>query len=160
MSFWELFIVVLVGLIVIGPDKLPETIKSFIKWSTQIKRALNHTKTEFEHQLGLEDIRREIHNEQVMASLEKLKQETENLKAEVNADTDHDDDAKDSGFVGDKELEFEQYFDPNAEEIPFSDMPLSAEGASKVNSDENHASSEKSSSPSEESLSSQTDSKN
>ncbi len=73
MGFAELFVIAIVGLLVIGPEKLPETIKTGMVWFGRIKRVLNDTRSEFEHQLGVDDIRREIHNEEVMASLDALK---------------------------------------------------------------------------------------
>ena len=74
MSFAELLVVLVVGLLVIGPDRLPEAIRTSIRWFTKIKRALNDARIEFEQQLGVDDIRRELHNEQVMESLRKLEE--------------------------------------------------------------------------------------
>lgn len=85
MSFWEFFIVGVIGLIVIGPDKLPQTIKTGLTWISRVKRLLNDTRSEFEKQLGVDEIKREIHNEQVMASLKSLKVVQENIKKETDA---------------------------------------------------------------------------
>ncbi len=85
MSFWELFIVGVIGLLVIGPDKLPQTIKTTLTWFGRVKRMLNETRSEFEKQLGVDEIRREIHNEQVMESLKSLKVAQEKIKQEANS---------------------------------------------------------------------------
>lgn len=74
MSFWELLVVAIVGLLVVGPEKLPDTIRSSMLWFGRLKRGLNSTRTEFEQQLGLDDIRRELHNEKVLESLRALEQ--------------------------------------------------------------------------------------
>lgn len=81
MSFAEILVIAIVGLIVVGPDRLPEALRKGISMFTRIKRAINDTKTEFEQQLGVDEIRRELHNEQVMKSLKALEEaqrETEN----------------------------------------------------------------------------------
>lgn len=77
MGIAELFVIAIVGLLVIGPEKLPETIKTCLVWFGRIKRMLNDTRTELELQLGVDDIRRDIHNEEVMSSLKALKEATE-----------------------------------------------------------------------------------
>ncbi len=73
MGIAELFVIAIVGLLVIGPDKLPETIKTTLVWFGRLKRMLNDTRTELEQQLGVDDIRREIHNQQVLDSLQAIK---------------------------------------------------------------------------------------
>ncbi len=85
MSLIELLVVAIVGLLVIGPERLPQAIKSGMIWIGRIKRTLNDTRTEFEQQLGMDDIRREIHNEQVLESLKALKIAKEQLEQEKEA---------------------------------------------------------------------------
>lgn len=77
MGIAELFVIAIVGLLVIGPEKLPETIKTCLVWFGRIKRVLNDTRTELEQQLGVDDIRRDIHNAEVMSSLKALKEASE-----------------------------------------------------------------------------------
>jgi len=94
MSFFEVLVIAIVGLIVIGPDKLPETIRTIMLWFGRIKRTVSDTRTEFEQQLGLDEIRRELHNEQVLKALAEIEagkeagknailQEKENFDAEL-----------------------------------------------------------------------------
>lgn len=100
MSFWELFIVGVIGLLVIGPDKLPQTIKTVLTWFGRIKRVLNDTRSEFEKQLGVDEIRREIHNEQVMESLKSLKIAQEQIKKEADSIDQYVNKTKDSVIEG------------------------------------------------------------
>ncbi|MFT5082280.1 MAG: sec-independent protein translocase protein TatB [Lentisphaeria bacterium] len=85
MGFAELVVIAIVGLLVVGPERLPHALKSGMKWMAKIKHLINQTKSEFEQQLGVDDIRREIHNEQVLASLEQLKASRETLAKEAAA---------------------------------------------------------------------------
>lgn len=73
ISFFELLVVGIVGLIVIGPERLPGTIRTCALWIGRIKRNLLETRRELEKQIGADEIRRELHNEQVLHNLEKMK---------------------------------------------------------------------------------------
>ena len=66
IGFPELLLIILVGLIVIGPEKLPELIKSFNRIYSNIKDYINKTKTEVEKNIGMDSIRQDLHNEKKM----------------------------------------------------------------------------------------------
>lgn len=73
ISFFELLVVGVVGLIVIGPERLPGTVRTCALWIGRIKRSLMETRRELEKQIGADEIRRELHNEQVLHNLAKMK---------------------------------------------------------------------------------------
>jgi len=75
IGFFELVIVAIVGLVVIGPDRLPDTIRTVALWIGRLKRSLRDTRRELEEQLGADDIRRQLHNEEIMRSLNETKEE-------------------------------------------------------------------------------------
>ncbi len=70
IGFFELILIAIVGLLVIGPERLPETARSAGLWIGRLKRTLRDTRSELEQQLGADEIRRQLHNEEVMRSLE------------------------------------------------------------------------------------------
>ncbi len=116
MGIAELFVIAIVGLLVIGPEKLPETIKTCLVWFGRIKRVINDTRTELEQQLGVDDIRRDIHNEEVMTSLKALKEAAEeaeqasliagnaveNQLASANQSIQHELEPEDEGLFGEQ----------------------------------------------------------
>lgn len=77
IGFFELLVIAIVGLVVIGPERLPETVRSISLWIGRLKRSLRETRSELEKQLGADDIRRQLHNEEVMQSLERTRREVE-----------------------------------------------------------------------------------
>ncbi len=77
ISFFELLVVAIVALVVIGPERLPETVRSIGLWIGRFKRSLRETRSELEKQLGADDIRRQLHNEEVMQSLERTRRDVE-----------------------------------------------------------------------------------
>lgn len=83
IGFLELMVVAVIGLLVIGPEKLPEAIRSCAIWIGRIKRVLRDARSEFEQQIGADEIRREIHNEQVMKSLQKLKEQRDEIEQQI-----------------------------------------------------------------------------
>lgn len=80
MSFWEFSVIIIVGLLVVGPARLPEAIKTGYTWFTRIKHSINQVRVEFEQQIGADDIRRDLHNEQVLKSLNELKAIKEDIE--------------------------------------------------------------------------------
>lgn len=77
MGFFEILVIAIVGLVVIGPERLPETVRTIGLWLGRLKRSLRDTRTEIEKQIGADDIRRQLHNEEVMRSLESSRRQIE-----------------------------------------------------------------------------------
>jgi len=69
IGFPELLLVVLVGLVVVGPDKLPQAVKSITKSFRKVKTYLNQTLLELEKSVGMDEIRQDLHNENIIQSL-------------------------------------------------------------------------------------------
>lgn len=83
MGFLELMVVLVVGLLVIGPEKLPSAIKTCAIWVSGIRRSISSARDEFERQIGADEIRREIHNQQVMESLRKVQHKQEEMRQQI-----------------------------------------------------------------------------
>ncbi len=71
IGFAELIIIAVVGLLVIGPERLPGAIRTASLWLGRIKRGFNDIRREVEQ---------ELHNDAV---LQELKQTGEQIKAEA-----------------------------------------------------------------------------
>lgn len=80
IGFFELLLVAIVGLLVVGPERLPDALRTGALWWGRLKRSLRETRNELEKELGADDIRRELHNEEVMRSLETLRTTRRELK--------------------------------------------------------------------------------
>lgn len=77
IGFFELLLIGIVGLIVIGPERLPETIRTVSLWVGRLKRSLRETRSEIEKQIGADDIRRQLHNEEIMHTLAQAKKDVQ-----------------------------------------------------------------------------------
>jgi sec-independent protein translocase protein TatB len=84
IGFSELVLVAIVALIVIGPEQLPTTIKTVSLWLGRIRRSFQDAKAEIEREIGADDIRAQLHNEAIMKSLEKSKQQLQSSVNDMN----------------------------------------------------------------------------
>tara|TARA_B100000029_G_C17169254_1_gene812649 strand:- start:435 stop:668 length:234 start_codon:yes stop_codon:yes gene_type:complete len=70
IGFFELLLVLLVGLVVLGPKRLPEAIKSIARSLLWIKRQANRSKQEMGKAFGLNEIYQDSRNEEILKDLE------------------------------------------------------------------------------------------
>mgnify|MGYP006181160257 CR=1 FL=1 len=62
----ELSLVMLVGLMVLGPARLPEVVRSLSKASRWLKKIITSTKKEISENIGLDEIYQDLHNEEIL----------------------------------------------------------------------------------------------
>ena len=77
----ELSLVMLVGLMVLGPARLPEVVKSLTKASRWLKKIITSTKKEMSENIGLDEIYQDLHNEEI---LEREKRNADQSQKESN----------------------------------------------------------------------------
>ena len=76
ISFSELLLIAVIGLVLIGPQRLPETVRFLGLWFGRLKRSLSHARRELEREVGMDEIRRQLHNEEVLRNLAEYEEET------------------------------------------------------------------------------------
>lgn len=74
IGFSELLLVGLVALIVFGPERLPAAARTAGLWVGRLKRSFSAIKAEVEREIGADEIRRQLHNEQILQMERELKQ--------------------------------------------------------------------------------------
>lgn len=79
IGFMELVLIAVVALIVVGPEKLPSAIRTTTLWIGRAKRSFNQVKSEIEREINTDEIRRQLHNESIMAGIEKAKKQADSL---------------------------------------------------------------------------------
>ncbi len=75
IGFTELLLVSVVGLLVLGPERLPGAIRTASHWLGRLRRSFNNIRSEIEREINAEEIKREIHNDAVMQSLKEAEQD-------------------------------------------------------------------------------------
>ncbi len=86
IGFPELVMISIVALLVIGPEKLPETIRTISLWVGRMQRSFTNIRREIENEIGADEIRAQLHNESIMKDLE----ETKNTINQVHKDVQND----------------------------------------------------------------------
>ena len=70
IGFLELILILIIGLIVIGPEKLPDTYKFILKNLKLLRNAFDDAKSVIERNIGADEIKQDIHNEIRLKELE------------------------------------------------------------------------------------------
>ncbi|HJN94451.1 MAG TPA: Sec-independent protein translocase protein TatB [Gammaproteobacteria bacterium] len=81
----EVLLILIVALVVIGPEKLPMAVKTAGLWIGRFRRSFYKVKSEIERELNADEIRRQLHNESIMADLEEAKTEVEGIAKDTEA---------------------------------------------------------------------------
>lgn len=75
IGFPELMLIAVVGLLVIGPDRLPEALRTLGLWFGRMRRSFVAVKAEIEKEIGMDEVRRQLHNEAVMEEMKRIEAE-------------------------------------------------------------------------------------
>ena len=117
----ELLLILVVTLLVIGPEKLPDTLRELGLWFGRLSRSFQSVKSEIEKEIGMDDVRRQLHNEAVM-------QEMKRIEDEVKGAIDPANQPQSIDPALDNSIDKDQSSTPR----PTSEAELEAQHASKV----------------------------
>ncbi len=85
IGFAELLIVAVVGLLVLGPERLPHAVRTGSKWYNKLKRGFNAIKADVERELGADEIRQQLRTESITKSFEKDREQLKELDEQVES---------------------------------------------------------------------------
>ncbi|MBD1583291.1 Sec-independent protein translocase protein TatB [Pseudoalteromonas sp. S16_S37] len=80
MGMWELVVVLIVGLIVLGPERLPVAIRTVSRWISTIKSVANSVKAEVSEELRVH----ELHTNLKKAEQQNMQDLPDDIKQSVN----------------------------------------------------------------------------
>jgi len=81
IGFTELLLIGIIGLLVLGPERLPRAIRTGSLWLGRLRRQFSEIKAEVNRELGTDEIRAQLHNESIMSDLKKSREALENTSA-------------------------------------------------------------------------------
>lgn len=76
---FEVLLILIIALLVLGPERLPGAIKTTGLWVGRFRRSFYKVKAEIERELNADEIRRQLHNESVLAEIEDAKSKVEDF---------------------------------------------------------------------------------
>ena len=74
IGFLEILIILILGLIIIGPNKLPVVVKTTLKFYKKIENKFADFKNDIEDDIGADELKKDVFNELRMEELEKNKE--------------------------------------------------------------------------------------
>ncbi|CAG9294904.1 Sec-independent protein translocase protein TatB [Celerinatantimonas diazotrophica] len=60
IGFWELVLCAVIGLIVLGPERLPKAIRALMRWVYMLRSMANQVKDDLEKEIQLKELREEV----------------------------------------------------------------------------------------------------
>ena len=83
IGFPELLLVSVVLLLVLGPERLPEALRNLGLWLGRARRSFSRVKTEIEREIGMDEVRRQLHNEAIMEQMKRIEQDVDGFAQDI-----------------------------------------------------------------------------
>lgn len=100
IGFWELALIAVIALIVLGPERLPGAARTLGLWVGRARRYTEKLRVELENAAGTEEIRRDF--ESVREDIESVRDEVSRGGRQLRAEVEGDDDAARGASSGSK----------------------------------------------------------
>tara|TARA_B110000444_G_C18816178_1_gene585260 strand:+ start:1024 stop:1383 length:360 start_codon:yes stop_codon:yes gene_type:complete len=88
IGFLELALVGVIGLLVLGPERLPRAIQTGSLWLGKLRKNFNSIKNEIDLELNSDELKRELQNQSVLENLEsastEINREIEDLQQQLS----------------------------------------------------------------------------
>ena len=83
VSFSELLLILVVGLLVFGPEKLPEVIRSVTRGIAKFRHGFNQIRTDIEREAGIDELKRDLHNQSIIDSFKDVQSDLRGAQQEL-----------------------------------------------------------------------------
>ncbi len=93
IGFLEILVIAVISLIVMGPERLPQALRTFALWFGRIRQQFRSVRAELEDEIGIDDVRRQLHNENILKDLEDAKN---NIADTMNSNSPEADQTEDN----------------------------------------------------------------
>jgi len=85
VGFSELLLVAILGLLVLGPERLPVAVRTVSLWLGRLRRQFAEIRAEVEREIGADEIRAQLRNESIMEELRASRQALEDTSRELRS---------------------------------------------------------------------------
>lgn len=105
IGFWELCLIAVVALLILGPERLPVAARTAGLWIGKARRLIGNVKTEIDRELQLDELRQRLKDEEIkireetgLDDLEGMAENTisdvQSYQSELNTETNLEEDGK------------------------------------------------------------------
>ncbi len=93
VGFWEILLILVLALVVIGPERLPGAARKAGLFVGKARRYIEGVRTEVESELDVNEFKRMLHNQEVQINelQDQLKTGVDEIKSEMPSDVSADD---------------------------------------------------------------------
>jgi sec-independent protein translocase protein TatB len=88
IGFWELFVIGIVALLVIGPERLPAVARKAGMWMGRARRLVQQVKDDIDRELAADELRRALKDQSDRDSVYEIVEETKQTIAEAKSSLD------------------------------------------------------------------------
>jgi sec-independent protein translocase protein TatB len=88
IGFWELVMVGVVALIVVGPERLPGLARTAGLWVGKARRMIAQVKAEVDRELQLEELKQSFHQQANLSDLKDISERVKSLREDIQAEFD------------------------------------------------------------------------
>lgn len=87
-GFWEIILILMVALIVVGPERLPGLARTAGLWIGKAKRLVSDVKAEIDQELAADELKKALNKQEAMSDvyeiIEETRKVTSDIKQEIN----------------------------------------------------------------------------
>ena len=83
IGFSEIMVVAMISLVIMGPERLPETVRTITLWLGRLRQFISSARSELEDEVGVDEIRRQLRNEKIMRNQIDIKDELAGLTEDI-----------------------------------------------------------------------------
>lgn len=87
IGFAELLILSVVALLVLGPERLPGALRALGLWIGRLRRTMGNLQAELEREIGMDELRRELHNDRILEEARALEKDLRDTDRAVREGT-------------------------------------------------------------------------
>ena len=88
IGFQELLLISVIGLLIMGPERLPGAIRTTSLWLGRLRQGFQQIKHDIEQEVGVDDIKQQLHNESVLKALDEQKNSILGSADDIKSDID------------------------------------------------------------------------
>ena len=86
----EIFLISVIALVILGPERLPEAARTIALWISRFKRSFNQMKNSIAEELNAHEIREQIHNENILHELGESRDILEKMAQDFQSDIENE----------------------------------------------------------------------
>lgn len=83
VGFWELTLLFIVALVIVGPERLPRLVRTVGLWIGKAQRIVSEVKEEVEREIRVEEIKNSISQQSGSEDIKKLADRVKSINSEV-----------------------------------------------------------------------------